>query len=117
MDCLDGMDLDLNLKAQIQILCLSKLKEMDLNLAQIHLGFQESKSMDLKSPHKPKNLEIHRLTHPVSLWVLRVSLPSCNSGSSSISLSATSGLFLSTLIFLFNISNSLFGLNLNTQRL
>ena len=87
MDCLDDMDLDLNLKAQIQILCLSKLKEMDLNLAQIHLGFQEPKSMDLKSPHKPKNLEIHRLTHPVSLWALRVSLPSCNSGSSSISLS------------------------------
>ncbi|XP_050266326.1 uncharacterized protein LOC126709988 isoform X2 [Quercus robur] len=52
---------------------------MDLDLAQIHLGFQGSKSMDLKSPHKPKNLEIHRLTHSVSLWALRVSLPSCNS--------------------------------------
>ena len=43
---------------QIQILCLDKLKELDLDLAQIHLRFQGSKSMDLKSSHKPKNLEI-----------------------------------------------------------
>ena len=47
---------------QIQIHCLDKLKELDLDLAQIHLGFQGSKSMDLKSPHKPKNLEIPHLT-------------------------------------------------------
>ena len=44
--------------AQIQILYLGKLKKMDSDLAQIHLGFQGSKSMDLNSSHKPKNLEI-----------------------------------------------------------
>ena len=58
------------------------------------------------------------LSHTISLWALRVSLPSHNSQAilPSLSLSATSGLFLSTHIFLFNLSNSLFLLNLNPQR-
>ena len=32
MVCLDSLDLDLDLRGQIQILCLDKLKEMDLDL-------------------------------------------------------------------------------------
>jgi len=56
MVCLDDMNLDLDLSPQIQILCLGKLKEMDLDLGQIHLVFQEPKSVDFNSSHKPRNL-------------------------------------------------------------
>ena len=72
------------------------------------------------------------LSRTISLWALCVSLPSHNSqailpflslslslslSNFPLSLSATSGLFLSTHIFLFNLSNSLFLLNLNPQKL
>ena len=71
------------------------------------------------------------LSRTISLWALHVSLPSHNSQAIlpsfslslgnypvyPLSLSATSGLFLSTHIFLFNLFNSLFLLNLNPQRL
>ena len=49
----------------------------------------------------------HKLFFPLSLSATSLSL----------SLSVTSGLFLSTHIFLFNLSNSLFLLNLNPQKL
>ena len=67
---LDDIDLDLNLdlrKPKSKSFVWVKLKEMDLNLAKIHLGFQGSKSKDLKSPHKPKNLEIPRTAHTLVL--------------------------------------------------
>ena len=72
------------------------------------------------------------LSRTISLWALCVSLPSHNSqailpflslslslslSNFPLSLSATSGLFLSTHIFLFNLSNYFFLLNLNPQRL
>ena len=75
--------------------------------------------MDFEYPHTRWNLK--SLTH-CALFLSRlaslcVSLPSCNSLALLPSLLATSGLFLLTLIFLFNLSNSLFLLNLNPQRL
>ena len=66
------------------------------------------------------NLEI---SHALCSFSLSASFSLCLSSqlqltsSSSISLLAASGLFLSTLIFLFNLSNSLFQLNLSPQRL
>ena len=68
------------------------------------------------------------LSCTISPWALRVSLPSHKSqailpslslslDNFPLSLSATSGLFLSTYIFLFILSNSLLLLNLNPQRL
>ena len=95
---------------QIQIHCLDKLKELDLDLAQIHLGFQGSKSMDLKSPHKPKNLEIPHLTLALYSQYF-IGSSNCHALSSSIcstsfSLSC-SKVCLSTLFFLFILSISL----------
>ena len=88
---------------------------MDLDLAQIHLGFQRSKSLDLKFHHKPKNLEIPRPTLTLVLssqffigYSVTLSLPSFSSFSFS-----QQGLSLSTLIFFFILSISLFLLNLN----
>ena len=61
-------------ETQIQIFCLDNLKELDLDLAQIHLGFQGSKSMDLKYLQKPRNLEIsHSHAHCFSLGSLCLS--------------------------------------------
>ena len=91
MVCLDGMDLD-------------------LDLAHIHLGFQGSKCMDLKFPHKPKNLEIpcpyahalfsilHRLQKSVTLSLPRLSFSSFSLSRSKVCLSQ---LFSSSLSFLF----------------
>ena len=95
---------------QIQILCLDKLKELNLNLAQIHLGFQGSKSMDLKFSHKPKNLEIPHLTLALYSQYF-IGSSNCHALSSSIcsasfSLSC-SKVCLSTLFFLFILSISL----------
>ena len=41
--------MDLDLRAQIQNLCLANLKEIDLDLAQIQLVFDKSKTINLKS--------------------------------------------------------------------
>ena len=66
------------------------------------------------------NLEI---SHALCSFSLSASYSLCLSSqlqltsSSSITLLAALGLFLSTLIFLFNLSNSLFQLNLSPQRL
>ena len=68
---LDDMnfDLDLDLRgSKSKSFCLDNLKELDSDLAQIHLGFQGSKSLDLKYPQKPRNLEIsHSHAHCFSL--------------------------------------------------
>ena len=101
--------------AQIQILCLDNLKELDLDLAQIHLGFQGSKSMDLKYPQKPRNLEIPHLRLPSVLrnyHALSSSVLTLSSQCFFLSFSQQ-GLSLSTLFFLFILSISLFLLNLN----
>ena len=99
MVCLDGMDLD-------------------LDLAHIHLGFQGSKCMDLKFPHKPKNLEIpcpyaHALFSILHrLQILYHALSSSPKLFFFLSF-PQQGLSLSTLFFLFILSISLFLLNLN----
>ena len=90
---------------QIQILCLDKLKELNLDLAQIHLGFG-----GLKSSHKPKNLEIPHLTLALYSQYF-IGSSNCHALSSSIcstsfSLSC-SKVCLSTLLYLFILSISL----------
>ena len=75
---LDDMNLNLDLDLS---LCLDNLKELDLDLAQIHLGFQGSKSMDLKYPPKPKNLEIPR---PALTLVLSSSAILCHAPSAKL---------------------------------
>ena len=47
--CLEFGPMDLDLRAQIQNLCLANLKEIDLDLAQIQLVFDKSKTINLKS--------------------------------------------------------------------
>ena len=89
-----------------------------MDLTQIHLGFLWSESMDLKSPHKPKNLEIP-LPHACALFSILHRLQKlCHALSSSPKLFfflsfLQQGLSLSTLFFLFILSISLFLLNLN----
>ena len=84
-------------------------------MAQIHLGFQGSKSMDLKYPQKPRNLEIPHLRLPSVLrnyHALASSVLTLSSQCFFLSFSQQ-GLSLSTLFFLFILSISLFLLNLN----
>ena len=82
-------------EAQIQIFCLDNLKELDLDLAQIHLGFQGSKSMDLKYLQKPRNLEIsHSHTYCFSLGSVSLFLAVTHKLFFPLTLGkATSGLF------------------------
>ena len=82
-----------------------------MDLVQIH-GFE--------IPSKTQEFRNLSLTHTVSLWVewpVRVSLPSSNSQTLLPPLSRQGNFrfVLSTLIFLFNLSNSLFLLNLNSK--
>ena len=89
-----------------------------MDLTQIHLGFQWSESMDLKSPHKPKNLEIPRPHARALFSILHWLQKLCHALSSSPKLFfflsfLQQGLSLSTFFFLFILSISLFLLNLN----
>ena len=93
------------------------VKRNGFGFAQIYLRFQGSKSMDLKSPHKPKNLEIPHPTLKLVLssqfffgYSVTLSLPCPSFSSFSFS---QQGLSLSTLFFLFILSVSLFLPNLN----
>ena len=105
MVCLDGMDLDLDLD----------LRGLYLNPL---FGFHWSESMDLKSPHKPKNLEIPRPHAHAFFSILHRLKKLYHALSSSPKLFfflsfLQQGLSLLTLFFLFILSISLFLLNLN----